>query len=65
MIGRDRQVFVLVGARVYEVTAIFCDAGKANAHIAEHPDQGVIAVNESAGNMVIFLAKLNDKGKAP
>lgn len=65
MIKRDRQVFVLVGARVYEVTAIFCDPGKANDHMAVHRDQGVIAVDETDGNTVIFLAQLTDKGRTP
>jgi hypothetical protein len=65
MLNRNHQVFILVGAKVYEVTAIFCDASKANAHVAAHPDQGVIALNEVDGSEVIFLAKLNDTGKAP
>lgn len=63
MINRNQQVFILVGARVYEVSAIFCDASKANDYMSQHPDEGVIAVNEAAGSQVIFLAKLSDKGK--
>lgn len=66
VINRNQQVFILVGARVYEVTQIFCDARKANAFLALNPDQGVIAVNQAMDTPeVIFLAKLNDKGRTP
>lgn len=68
MINRDQPVFVLVGARVYEVTRAFAghDAEhRANAFTATNPEHGVISVNKTDHDEIIYLARLDDKGRTP
>lgn len=56
---KDETLTIRSMGRSLRVTAIFADDAEANAYMARHADEGVIAVISG----FVFLANVHDRGE--